>query len=200
MISDGLQKGLTGLESIPRSNLVAGIVDHQRVVTWRVPDGSFLDQITLPNKAELLAVSPGGPYLAAADSSGLVYLWSIKLPSKQTILPHRSRVHQMLFSRNGKLLATVDAEAILRIWDLGSNTELISLPQDRGVVDIQFDTEGHSLTVALDNGTAIVWRFGSDDELALMACRHLIRNLSVIELSGLNINPSVVKPCPNLLD
>lgn len=105
-------------------------------------------------QGEILALcfSPGGEFLAAADSRGVVYL--LKTPSFEVVqrLPHNASPRALSFSHDTRLVATGASDCQVRLFHLNSGEELLKLGHHSGgVLDLAFsDVEPTLVSVAND--------------------------------------------------
>jgi beta-glucanase (GH16 family) len=107
------------------------------------------------------AYSPNGDYLATADASGRVYVWSLPgYKLKETLTDPGSRgVNGLAFTTLSHYVAAADANGHVYIWTVaaGSLNATITDPGSKGVRGVAYAPDGKSMSTADANGHLYIW-------------------------------------------
>ena len=89
---------------------------------------------------------------------------------ERAILPSKSAVRSVSFSRDGSLLATASDDGTARIWR-ANGAPLHTLRHRGPVVSAVFNPDGSQVLTASADGTARIWRAGDGDPIATLRHR-----------------------------
>jgi WD40 repeat protein len=109
----------------------------------------------------MVAFSPNGALIAAAQQNGYVRLWNRTPPKPRergVFAAHRNNVSVLAFSPDSKTLFTGGSDHLIRRWDLAPKTP-VETPESRGPIGglgaIAFSADGSRLAVTDDEYTRI---------------------------------------------
>ncbi|MCX6954181.1 MAG: protein kinase [Verrucomicrobia bacterium] len=138
----------------------------------------FFDATTLEQGARTLQKdfeandwtgSPDGRVMAAADSSGQVWLWDVAtLQLVASLKSFRLGAHSVAFSPDGRrLVAGSNGREAVRLWDVETWQEVLTLPGDGSRFgSLKFSPDGRYLLAVNDAGVAHLWAAPTWEEIA----------------------------------
>jgi hypothetical protein len=98
------------------TRLATGAGDNS-VRIWDVTAGTELAVLTSTGRNGVVAVSPGGAWLATGSQGTDVKVWSLEtLEQMATLSGHEEDVAALAFSPDGQRLATGDERGVVRVW------------------------------------------------------------------------------------
>jgi len=115
------------------------------------------------------AGSPDGRMLAAADSSGIVWLWEVAtLRPLGALKSFLLGAHSVSFSSNGRrLVAGSNGREAVKLWDVETWQEVLTLRGEGSrFVGVKFSPDGRHLLAVNDGGVAHVWTAPTWEEIA----------------------------------
>jgi len=122
--------------------------------------------ITLPQAGEVtgLALSQDGFWLAAANATGTIELWTV--PGGQlfaTLGSAGTPAQRLAFSPDGRVLAAAYADRVIRLWSIESpGAPLAELAGHTGpITSVAFSPDGTRLASSSWDGTVRIWEVGS---------------------------------------
>jgi len=161
---------------------------------WDAATGLFVKQMKYGTRAQAVAVSPDGKYVAAA-SERAIRMWVLLSGEKfGEDFDHGSSVSELVFSpSDGKYFATASSESA-QVWDTFNHRKLARLPVNS--LHCAFSPDGKYLATA-SNEIARLWLWRSED-LQKEACQRLGRNLTYAEWQSYMGNKDYSKTCEAL--
>jgi WD40 repeat protein len=161
-----LASGMTNLLAAHRANGVVGLWD----LATRKLSTSFR---LFTNNAGVLALSPDGHYLAAADQNRHGFYSTVLLVWNVSARPQRPQmvwsnavdggVSAMTFSPDGRVLVTARSKTnhVIECWETATGRELKTIPHaSAGIIDaVSFSPDGTLLASSGVEGRIFVWDF-----------------------------------------
>jgi WD40 repeat protein len=115
-----------------------------------------------------LSFSHSGDRLAVGERKGIVRIWQLDQPSRDSTMAriHRGAVVAIAFDRDDRSVASAGEDGVLSVWDsrtrrlskapIERNSSVSSLAGQRAFDDITFDASGETL-VAISEGVGRAW-------------------------------------------
>jgi WD40 repeat protein len=133
--------------------------------------------VSAPEPVVAAGFSGNGQRLAVASANGEVRIWDAGADGSNpgSVVPTRTRPHQIQLSPDGRMLAVVEARnrpgedpvhAVLLIGIHDGRRVLDSGPTGSAVESVHFNREGTRLLVAIQSGQARVWSTEDGSEIA----------------------------------
>ncbi|MCC6190762.1 MAG: WD40 repeat domain-containing protein, partial [Anaerolineales bacterium] len=114
--------------------------------------------VTGVDRANALAYSPDGRWLAVGASTGLL-LYDARTLAEQRFIPTGAWVRSLAFSADGQLLATGSYDEVVRLWRVADGVLARELVGHAGWVrSVAFSPDGAALVSASDDDSVRVWR------------------------------------------
>ena len=138
---------------------------------WDATDASAgvraIKQWNVSAQVKALAFSIGGGALAAACADGIVRVWALSDPRKEslTLKGHTDQVMGIAFGPDGQTLASAGMDRTVRIWNpKGENRHTILTGHTNTVFAIAYDSAGRMVSASAD-ARVKVWDPDSGREL-----------------------------------
>jgi WD40 repeat protein len=153
---------------------VTGVVIATHASRAPEPEATLTDPAFSLKGVASVAFSPDGALLAAGDSNGTTYLWTIASSRLALSLPDGSSsagVSSVAFSARGTLLAAGDANGTTYLWDpaTGQRTGTLTDPPfggENGVTTVAFSPDG--ATLATSGGGLYLWNLATRRRVSAM--------------------------------
>jgi WD40 repeat protein len=139
--------------------LIGGDGRQRGVLLWDPPDRrERLQMGERLERADCLAVTPDGRYVAAGYRDGRIRLWDTVSGRVDRVLEgHRREVQSLVFSPAGDVLASGSRDGTVRLWSLDTGAEMRLM---RGTFNevrcLTFSPDGRTLATG-HAGVAILW-------------------------------------------
>ncbi|HEY1016432.1 MAG TPA: hypothetical protein VGE07_27225 [Herpetosiphonaceae bacterium] len=132
----------------PAGTLSVGYTDSM-IFVWDDSSGRILHQLVCGNSRGVLDVthSPDGATLAAAGSTGRVYLWRMADGAPAGEWPaHVGAVNDLAYSPDGELLASAGSDHLIKLWSVPGGALVRTLAGHEDAVNvIAFNADGSRL-------------------------------------------------------
>jgi beta-glucanase (GH16 family) len=130
------------------------IMDVDWVKVYAVPHSA-------PAPVTATAYSPNGDYLATANASGKVYVWSLPgYKLKETLTDPRTKgVNSLAFTSQSHYVAAADGNGHIYVWTVanGQLNGTVTDPGSKGVRGVSYSQDGKSMSSADANGHIYIW-------------------------------------------
>lgn len=114
-----------------------------------------------PPPATATAYSPNGDYLATADGSGHVYVWTLPgYKLKETLTdPDSKGIKALAFTSLSHYVAAADGNGHVYIWTVatGHLNGTVTDPSSKGIRSVAYSSDGKSMSTADANGHIYIW-------------------------------------------
>jgi sugar lactone lactonase YvrE len=118
---------------------------------------------------ENIAFSPNGTTLAAADSNGIVYLWSV--PAQRVVrnlVDIEATVNSLAFSRSGTILAAGLGNNQVLLWNpaTGQQAGTLTGAGDAPITSVAFSQDGSMIAASDQSGAIYLWNAATRRRIA----------------------------------
>jgi WD40 repeat protein len=146
-------------------HIVSGSKYDNRVVVWRVLDGSVVWQRVLDDEVERAGFSPDGQYVVSTGEDETLRLWRAADGEPLGTIPLTAAVDGMAFSPDGRLLVTGKEGGRVQAWAMPQMELRATAEHGDTVNSVTFTPDGRHVITASEDSTAKLWRL---PELALV--------------------------------
>ena len=148
--------------SIRQADLRTSALAHVNFTNSTILDASFLQTFT---SVLHVTFSPDGHLVAAATTSGEVFIWHAKTQQLQTICRGPDGwIWSIEFSADGTILASGGEDGAIRLWNTQTGELRHTLIGHENVVrTLSFSTDGHTLATAGVSGIIILWNVATGE-------------------------------------
>ncbi|EIC28174.1 DUF4082 domain-containing protein [Methylomicrobium album] len=141
----------------PDGKTLASVSDDS-VKIWDTSAGSVRLTLSQTVPMRVLAFSPDGNWLAAADEEAAVTLIDARSGSvARQLATGQEAVNAMSFSPDGKWLATGGQDGRTKLWDPATGEEAAALPGNAAVTALAFSPDGNWLATGSENEQVFLW-------------------------------------------
>ncbi|KAJ3345881.1 hypothetical protein HDU83_003665, partial [Entophlyctis luteolus] len=178
----GHKQSVTSLAFVSNSLLISGSRD-QSVFTWDLDADSFHSSQKHNEWVTTVAVSADKEWIASADTSGIIKLWTHSGLSKN-LAGHKAAVLSLKFHPGKQILASAGRDFNICLWDLQTGLALeVLIGHMNDVTAIAFSLSGDHLVSCSDDHSVRVWDTSSVDNVQLTSDKkvpNLVKCLSVL--------------------
>ena len=109
-----------------------------------------------------IALSPNGSLLAAGDTNGTIYLWTIETSTLITMhQAHSGWIRTIVFSDDGNKLASASTDFTIKLWDISNPNQLEYLQTMEGhtgwIWSLAFSPDGTQIVSGSDDTSIRIW-------------------------------------------
>jgi WD40 repeat protein len=118
---------------------------------------------------ENIAFSPNGTTLAAADSNGIVYLWSVHARRVvRNLAEIEATVSSLAFSRSGTILAAGLGNNQVLLWNpaTGQQAGALTGAGDAPITSVAFSKDGSMIAASDQSGATYLWNAATRRRIA----------------------------------
>lgn len=153
----------TGMAFTPDSQSLVTATADEPTRVWEITTGRELAGFQSEGGANILALSPDGRLLAAAEGR-VARVWEVASGKEVAHVQHEGFIHALAFSRDGKWLASAGHDHTARVWDAGTGSERARIEHESAVKAVAFSPDGGYLATGSEDRTARLWTLPTGQE------------------------------------
>ncbi len=138
--------------------IVTGSKYDNRVVVWRVLDGTVVWQRVLEQEVERAAFSPDGRFVVSTGEDETLRLWRAADGEPLGARPLDAAVDGLAFSPDGRLLVTGKEGGAVQAWTMPNLDLAATAAHGDTVNSVAFTRDGTHVVTASEDSTAKLWR------------------------------------------
>lgn len=138
--------------------IVSAAKYDNRLVVWRVLDGTVLWQRVLDDEIERAGFSPDGQYVVSAGEDETLRLWRARDGEPLGAVPLDSAVDGLAFSPDGSLLVTGKEGGLVQSWSMPEMKPLHTARHGQTVNSVTFTRDGRYVATAGMDSLVKLWR------------------------------------------
>ncbi|MBL8850951.1 MAG: protein kinase [Planctomycetaceae bacterium] len=164
-LDDRTPRSLLGALADGRTLLVR-CENPSRIEFYEVVGRRLVRRSELHCRANVIATSNDGCWLASADANGIIELFDLAAPhTRRTLVGHYRDVTSLSFSNNGRTLVSTSRDGTARLWNVATGSELCVLVEgERHLHSAGFFPDGRTLAICgePDENGASLWIFRTE--------------------------------------